>query len=587
MGHGRRNKKKPTQPVPTTNDLRPTTARIHVLDKAVAERIAAGEVVDRPASVVKELIENSLDAGATRISIEIEGGGIALIRVGDDGSGIHPDDLPLAVERFATSKVTTAEDLLAIRTLGFRGEALPSIAAVAHLEIVSAVGEGSGRRLRMSGGEPPTIDSVGAPPGTTVTVRQLFFNTPARRKFLKSPSREFALITEVVNRAALANPGVAFRLAHEEKDVLRYGAGTLEDRVAAVLGGEAFGGMIAFRHESAGANLTGWVGRPELARAGRRHQYLYVNSRPVANRIMASAVEQAYRQLLPEGRFPLFVLFADFPLDRLDVNIHPRKMEVRFDDDHRVFGVVARALRSALLDAKLVRTVDQTAVQYPTEISIGQGLSLGGDGVGVREVLPVPVDGTGVLPAMRLLGQVYGTYLLAQSADGLLVIDQHAAHERVLYERLLKQRAAGAATGQVLVTPIPVELDAWQLPLLRANREALEQLGFAFEEFGDRTLLLRVVPQIAGRGPAAVLKDLLTELAETDQTKTTDSLLERLTIGTACHSAIRAGDVLTMEQMVALVQDLAKTDDPYTCFHGRPTLVSVPLTQLDRWFLRR
>jgi DNA mismatch repair protein MutL len=562
-------------------------ARIRILDKAVAERIAAGEVVDRPASVVKELIENSLDAGATRISIEIEGGGIALIRVGDDGTGMHPEDLSLAVERFATSKVNTAEDLLAIRTLGFRGEALPSIAAVSHLEIVSTVGDGSGRRLRMSGGEAPALDSVGAPAGTTVTVRQLFFNTPARRKFLKSPSREFALITEVVNRAALANPAVAFRVVHEGNDVLRYPAGSLEDRVAAVLGGETFAGMIAFRHESAGANLTGWVGRPELARAGRRQQYLYVNSRPVANRIMASAVEHAYQQLLPQGRFPLFVLFAGFPLDRLDVNIHPRKLEVRFDDDHRVFGVVARAIRSALLDARLVRRVEQAAVQYPTEISIGQGLSLQADGVGVREAFPVPIDGTGPLPAMRLLGQVYGTYLLAQSADGLLVIDQHAAHERVLYERLLQQRVAGAATGQVLVTPIPVELDAWQLPLLRTYGEALEQLGFAFEEFGERTLLLRVVPQIAGRSPAAVLKDLLTELAETEHTKTTESLLERLTIGTACHSAIRAGDVLTMEQMVALVQDLAKTDDPYTCFHGRPTLVSVPLTQLDRWFLRR
>ncbi|MGH2349223.1 MAG: DNA mismatch repair endonuclease MutL, partial [bacterium] len=383
--------------------------RIRVLDKAVAERIAAGEVVDRPASVVKELIENSLDAGATRVSIEIEGGGIALIRVGDDGTGIHPDDLPLAVERFATSKVTTAEDLLAIRTLGFRGEALPSIAAVSHLEIVSAVGDGSGRRLRVSGGDTPAVDSVGARAGTTVTVRQLFYNTPARRKFLKSPSREFALITEVVNRAALANPAVAFRLAHEGKDVLRYAAGSLDDRVAAVLGGETFAGMVAFRHESAGVNLTGWVGRPELARAGRRQQYLYVNRRPVTNRVMASAVEQAYQQLLPGGRFPLFVLFADFPLDRLDVNIHPRKMEVRFDDDHRVFGVVARAIRGALLEAQLVRTIEHADVLHPTEATMGQGLSLEGDGVvGVREDLPAPVDGTGTLPPMRLLGQVYG-----------------------------------------------------------------------------------------------------------------------------------------------------------------------------------
>jgi DNA mismatch repair protein MutL len=584
---GRRRKKAPSQAVPTTHDPRPTTGRIHVLDKAVAERIAAGEVVDRPASVVKELIENSLDAGASRINVEIEGGGIELIRVGDDGTGIHPDDVPLAVERFATSKVATAEDLLAIRTLGFRGEALPSIAAVSHLEIVTAAGTEPGRRLRMSGGASPAVESVGAPAGTTVTVRQLFFNTPARRKFLKSPSREFALITEVVNRVALANPAVAFRLAHEGKDILRYAAGTLEDRVAAVLGGETFAGMIAFQHASAAANLTGWVGRPELARAGRRQQYLYVNRRPVANRVMAGAVEQAYQQLLPAGRFPLVVLFADFPVDRLDINIHPRKMEVRFDDDHRVFGVVTRATRAALLDAQLVRSIDHAIVHYPMEGSIGRGLSLGGDGVGVREDLPAAVDETGPLPAMRLLGQVYGTYLLAQSADGLLVIDQHAAHERVLYERLLSQRAAGAATGQILVTPIPVELDAWQIPLLRAHREALELLGYTYEEFGERTLLLRMVPQIASRAPAAVLKDLLTELAETDQTQTTGTLVERLTIGTACHSAIRAGDVLTMEQMVALVQDLGKTDDPYTCFHGRPTLVSVPLTQLDRWFLRR
>lgn len=559
--------------------------RIHVLDKAVAERIAAGEVVDRPASVVKELIENSLDAGATRIIVEIEGAGTSLIRVSDNGTGIHPADVPLAIQRFATSKVQTTEDLQAIRTLGFRGEALPSIAAVSHLEIISAVEDGAGHRLRMSGGNAPTLDSLGAPAGTSVTVRQLFFNTPARRKFLKSPSREFALIVDVVNRAALANPAVAFRLGHDGKDILTYAAGILADRVASVLGADTFAATIAFEHNSAGTAITGWMGRPEIARAGRRHQYLYVNQRPVNHRVIAGAVEQAYRQLLPDGRSPLFVVFVDLAPERVDVNIHPRKMEVRLDDDHRMFGVVARTIRTVLLEARLVRTIAQTDVEYPAAAA-GE-LGLDADGVGVREDAAVAVEETGPFPSMRLLGQVYGTYVLAQSAEGLIVIDQHAAHERILYERLLKQRTAGGTVGQLLVTPIPVELDPWQINLLQAHRDALEQLGFAFEEFGDRTLLLRAVPQVATRSPAVLLKDLLTELAESDQTQAAGTLLERLTIGTACHSAIRAGDALTMEQMAALIHDLSKAEDPYTCFHGRPTLVSVPLTQLDRWFLRR
>ncbi len=568
-----------------TRERETAQRRIHVLEKAVAERIAAGEVVERPASVVKELIDNSLDAGATRVVVEIGAAGSSLIRVSDNGAGIHPDDLPLAVERFATSKVRTADDLLAIRTLGFRGEALPSIAAVSHFEIVSAVEDGAGHRLRLTGGKSPTRDALGAPVGTAVTIRQLFFNTPARRKFLKSAGREFALIVDAVNRIALANPTVAFRLVHDGKDVLTYAAGTTADRVAAVLGAAASAALIPFEHDSAGATITGWLGRPELARAGRRQQYLYVNRRPVNSRVVAGAVEQGYRQLLPDDRYPLFVIFLDVPPERVDINIHPRKMEVRFDDDQRVFGVVARTARSALLEARLIRAIDQAAVGYP--VAAATALSLDADSVGVREDLPAAVDGTGPLPAMRLLGQVYGTYVLAQSPDGLIVIDQHAAHERVLYERLLKQRAAGGAVGQLLVTPIPVELDPWQITLLLSNRAAIEQLGFAFEEFGDRTLLLRAAPQIATRSPANLLKDLLTELAESDQTRAATTLLERLTIGTACHSAVRAGDTLSAEQMVALIRDLSKTDDPYTCFHGRPTLVSVPLAQLDRWFLRR
>ncbi len=562
--------------------------RIRILDPSVADRIAAGEVVERPASVVKELVENSLDAGAGRIVVEVAGAGLDLIRVADDGCGIHPEDVPLAVRRFATSKIATTEDLQEVRSFGFRGEALPSIAAVSLLELVSAVpGEPAGRRLRVRGGEVELDEPVGAPPGTVVTVRHLFFNTPARRKFLKSPAREFALIVDAVDRLALAAPQVAFSLIHAGAEVLRYPPADPPDRLAAVVGRDAAGRMLPVDDRSGGIRVWGWAGRPELARTTRSLQHLCVNRRPVHSRALTAAVEEAYHQLLPASRHPAFVLFVEVPPGRVDVNVHPRKLDVRFDDERAVCAAAFRAVRAAVQRASLIPAVTAAGWGTPGPAGVSEPLDLAVPQVPAGPEAPVEVPAAGRLPALRLLGQVHRTYLLAEGPDGLVLIDQHAAHERVLYERLIERRRAGVADGQELVPPAVVRLRPPEAALLASCREALADLGCVVEDFGEDAVLVRSVPAIAARlSPDRLLAGLLADLAA-DRPREVEDLLERLTIATACRSAVRAGDVLTPAEMASLLADLARTRDPFTCFHGRPTLVAVPRTTLESWFLRR
>jgi DNA mismatch repair protein MutL len=563
-------------------------SRIRILDPAVADRIAAGEVVERPASVVKELVENSLDAGATWIVVEVAGAGVDLIRVADDGCGIHPDDLPLAVQRFATSKIASADDLQAVRSFGFRGEALPSIAAVSLLEVVSAVaGMPVGRRLRIRGGVVEADEPVAAPPGTVVTVRHLFFNTPARRKFLKSPAREFALIVDAVDRLALASPAVGFRLVHAGADVLRYPPADPPDRLAAVVGRDVAGRMLPVEGQGQDRRVWGWAGRPDVAQTTRRLQYLFANRRPIHSRGLTAAVEEAYRQRVPAGRHPAFVLFVDVPPGRVDVNVHPRKLEVRWDDEHGLCAIAFRAVDDAL----------RRTVLIPTVGAAGEGTAP----AGVSEPLvpaarmeppdlngAVEVPAAGRLPALRLLGQLDRTYLLAEGPDGLVIVDQHAAHERVLYERLIERRRSGLADGQGLVPPVVVDLRPDHLAVLASCAEALQALGCVVEPFGEGAVLIRSIPAVAARvAPERLLTGLLDDLAATGRGRAVDDLLERLTIATACRSAVRAGDVLTAPEMVALLADLARTQDPFSCFHGRPTLIAVPRTRLASWFLRR
>ncbi|HET8679932.1 MAG TPA: DNA mismatch repair endonuclease MutL, partial [bacterium] len=442
---------------------------IRVLERSVAERIASGEVVERPASVVKELVENSLDARARMIAVEIEGAGLRLIRVLDDGEGIQSGDVAIAFERFATSKIERLEDLERVRSYGFRGEALPSIAAVARLTLTTrAPSAAAATRAVVDGGTVKAVGAHGAAPGTTVEVATLFYNTPARLKFLKSPAREQALIADAVQKAAMAHPDVAFRLVLDSRETARWPRSTAPERAAAILGVGASEELIGVDAAVPGGRARGWLARPERARPGRTGQHVFVNNRPVHSALLRRAVEQGYAQLLPVGRFPVFALFVEVDPASIDVNVHPRKLEIRFKDESRLFGAVAHAVRQALLASPLVRSATLSAV---TGSSVLPRLATEG-----MPLMPLEVDDPllavtaretaaryatqtmGRLPALRPLGQVLKMYLVAEGPDGLYVIDQHAAHERVLYERLLAARRRGGVMRQGLAVPLTVDL---------------------------------------------------------------------------------------------------------------------------------
>lgn len=562
----------------------------------MAERIASGEVVERPASVVKELIENSLDARARTISVEVEGAGLRVIRVLDDGEGIPADEVTLAFERFATSKIQQLEDLERMRSYGFRGEALPSIAAVARLTLTTrAPAAASATRAVVDGGTIKTVGAHGAVPGTTVEVTTLFYNTPARLKFLKSPVREQALIAETVQKAAMAHPDVLFRFVVDGREVTRWPRSTAPERVAGILGAGAPDELINVDAAIPGGTARGWITRPERARPGRTGQHVFVNNRPVHSALLRRAVEQGYAQLLPVGRLPVFSLFVDVDPASIDVNVHPRKLEIRFKDESRLFGTVAHAVRQALLASPLVRSAVLSSVAGSQGVSsrlatAPADMPLMPLGVGpllataARETgAPYATQTVDRLPALRPLGQVLRMYLVAEGPDGLYVIDQHAAHERVLYERLLAARRRGGVTRQGLTVPLAVELAPSQLVTLSGHRDELAQLGFEIEPFGPRTALLRAVPAPAPADPDGLLHRALAALEGDGEG---EDPLERATIATACHTALRAGDPMAPEAIAALLADLAATEDPFTCFHGRPTIVVVPRGQLERWFLR-
>jgi DNA mismatch repair protein MutL len=557
--------------------------RIRVLERSVAERIAAGEVVERPASVVKELLENSLDAGAGQISVEIEGAGLRLIRVADDGAGITADDVPLAFERFSTSKITYVEDLGTIRSYGFRGEALASIAAVARVTIVTRTPDaGAATRARVSGGAVEEIHLHGAPPGTMVEVRDLFFTTPARLKFMKSHAREQSLVADVVQRAAMARPQVAIRLAFDGREIAHWPKESPDERVADILVSGRDEELVTASGSIPGGTMKAWLSRPERARPNRTGQYVFVNGRPIQSALVRRAIEQGYAQLLPVGRFPVFAVFLDVHPGTIDVNVHPRKLEVRFRDESGLFGAAARHARAALLGSPLVRAVAAPQpAGLPGDGSMGLALEVreGPGGYGTM------VAGRR-LPVLRPVGQVLRTYLLAEGPDGFYLIDQHAAHERILYERLIAAYRRGGVTSQTLAVPMTIDLSPSQAALLAGAHDQLAQLGFHVESFGARTALLRAIPAtIPGASLGDLLQRALAALAG-DGDEPRHDPLERLAIATACHTAIRAGDPLDAEAGAALLTDLEATEDPFTCFHGRPTMITVSREQLERWFLR-
>jgi len=573
---------------------------IRVLDKATINQIAAGEVVERPASVVKELVENALDAGATQVAVEIRGGGISLIRVTDNGSGIASGEATLAFERHATSKIKSPQDLFNIDSLGFRGEALPSIAAVAEVEMVTcAADEKSGTFLSLEGGAVVQQKGQARTRGATITVRNLFRQVPARLKFLKSIPTETSHVANVVSQYALAYPEVAFSLTVDGKENLRTsGKGKLIDAIIDVYGVATADKMLGVESEeaiwrsSAGEGqdthirVSGMVGSPELGRAGRDFLSFFVNRRWVSSRILAYAVEEAYSGLLMTGKHPVAVLDISISPDQVDVNIHPAKTEVKFRNDGDVFRAVQKAVRSALTTQMPVPRIDDTIAPYKAASSSHTLESLWGRTPTTDKAAPpeeIAPRLTTTLPVLRVVGQVLSCYIVAEGPDGLYLIDQHAAHERVRYDKILRQREIKKPEVQGLLEPVTFEVTPRQDAIMKSCLASLANFGFGVESFGDRTYLVRTVPaMVAGDDWSAMLKELLDVLSGEEKSKWE----ERMVASIACHGAIKSGHALSDDEMRALVRQLEQTTNPHTCPHGRPTVIRLSAAQLEKDFGR-
>ncbi|MFN8828781.1 MAG: DNA mismatch repair endonuclease MutL [Labrys sp. (in: a-proteobacteria)] len=611
---------------------------VRALPRILVDRIAAGEVVERPASAVKELVENAIDAGATRIEVVTAGGGQALIRVTDDGSGMNADDLALSVERHATSKLPD-EDLTSIATLGFRGEALPSIASVARLSITTRThGAGSALALDVEAGEKGAIRPAAGVPGTRVEVRDLFFATPARLKFLKTARTEAAAIADVVKRLAMAHREIHFALGGEDHAPLVLPATPDEAvRLAAILGDDFADNAVGLDVAREGVRVRGMIGLPTFHRGTAAHQYLFVNGRPVRDKLLLGALRAGYADQIPRDRFPVLALFIEIDPREVDVNVHPAKAEVRFRDQALVRGLVVSGLRARLEDAArrasttggseaIARLAEGLAQQGPgggSPLSWRGGSlprrpgtwdwrgspaapsaadAIGGSGFGEAaqaafDSLASPSADTRTMPldpvrAARPLGaaraQLHETYIVAQTTDGVVIIDQHAAHERIVYERLKRERAAGGVKAQYLLLPAVVDLDPADVERLAAKAEDLARLGLELEPFGAGSVLVRATPAALGdTDPARLLADLVDSFAEWGSELVLERRLDHVAATIACHGSVRAGRRLQPAEMDALLREMEATPNAGQCNHGRPTYVSLKLSDIEALFGRR
>jgi len=564
---------------------------IRPLAPQVVSRIAAGEVVERPASVVKELIENSLDAGATQVSVEAREGGVSLIRVIDNGSGIPPGEVELAFSRYATSKITSLEDFNSILSLGFRGEALASIAAVAEVELVTcAAGESAGVYLSLKGGEIVERGRQGRSSGTTVTVRNLFRQVPARLKFLKLRTTEASHIANVVSRYALSFPEVRFTLSLEGRMTLQTpGSGQLIDSVAQVYGLEIAQNMLEIRPQEWGSGVeisppvvTGMVGSPKVSRSSRDYLNLFANRRFISHRLLAWAVEEAYHGFLMVGKHPIAIVNLSLPPRDMDVNVHPAKTEVRFRDDKAVLTAVQRAVRQTLVGLAPVPQIGEVATAHRVASIPRQPLwkpTSGGAGITMRPP-QAPQTPSRSLPVLRVLGQLLGSYIVAEGPGGLYLIDQHAAHERILFEQIKERWSCREMESQTLLEAVTFEVSPRQAEVLKTCLDKLAEFGFSIEPFGERTFLVRAVPSwLAGRDWQGVVREMLDSSDGEDWG-------EELAISIACHSAVRAGQLLTHDEMREMVRQLEQVTLPNACPHGRPTMIHLSLGQLEREFGR-
>ncbi|GAB5445182.1 DNA mismatch repair endonuclease MutL [Gymnodinialimonas sp.] len=601
--------------------------RIQQLSSRLANQIAAGEVVERPASVVKEILENSLDASATRVEIEVEGGGAKLIRIRDDGMGIEPEEMPLALARHATSKIVSLEDLERVASMGFRGEALASIGSVSRLTITSNNrSEGSeGCSAACEGRDMEVVlKPAPHPRGTTVEVRDLFFNTPARRKFLRTDKTEFGHLEEVVKRLSLARFDVSFNLRHNGRAIHSLRAASTQAerqrRVASVCGPAFMEQAIAVESEAGPFRLWGWVGLPTFSRSQADLQYFFVNGRVIRDKLVAHAVKQAYRDVLYHGRHPAFVLYLELDPALVDVNVHPTKHEVRFRDGRDVHSFIFSSLHRALADVRPGDAVhegpvgaqrealgDGLAVNPATgEVQHQSALSWGLPGGGLRSAgasaprvreqmrgyqslhsLPEASEPEEVPPLGYALAQLHGVYVVAQNADGMVLVDMHAAHERITYERLKSARDSEGIRSQPLLVPQSVAVSQREVQLATEYADLFLGLGLEVAVAGEESLLIRAIPvALRDSDVEQLLRDVLADLVEYGSSERIEAHMDEILSTMACHGAVRANRRLTLPEMNALLRDMEETERSGQCNHGRPTWTQLGMAELDRLFLR-
>lgn len=616
--------------------------RINLLDEETSNKIAAGEVLERPSSAVKELVENSIDANSKVITIEIEEGGQKLIRISDDGEGINPEDIERAFLPHATSKISSIEDVYSINTLGFRGEALPSIAAVSNTVLRSRVKDyEAGKEISISGGVKNHVKDTGCSIGTSIEVSDIFFNVPARQKFLKSAQREAALISDLINRLALANSNISFRLINNGRKVINtYSTENLFDTIRTIYGKNTADNIIKFEKHGDIASVYGYVGNAEISRGSRNNQSVFVNKRYIKNKLIATAVENAVKSFLMINKYPFFVLFLDIYPEFVDVNVHPTKSEVKFQNDREIFKLVFDAVHDAIkdslkdsfdfeIDSSMNMVKDAPAlvkenIQIPIDLKNYEKPIETGDKINPNRSFLNIIDNdnkeklslkdtyysfdekayetkvnyssdepdkniklsTSKFPELRIIGQYHNTYILAESSEDFYLIDQHAAHEKILFEKYTKEIKEGSVSAQILLTPEIIEMSPEDFIYYVENKDIFSKVGFNIEVFGDNTVSIREVPNFLGKPQ---LKDLFSGII--DNLKNLGSGLayevKYNKIATlACKSAIKANNHLSLEEMKALLDELRHIDEPFNCPHGRPTIIKMTLYDVEKKFKR-
>ncbi len=592
-----------------------TKNEIYILDEATINKIAAGEVIERPASVIKELIDNAIDAGATDIRVETDGCLSTAISVSDNGYGMSKSNVTIAFLKHATSKIRTADDLFAISTMGFRGEALSSIAAISRLTIATRQSDDtSGMKVVVEGSDLKSVSDIGTAVGTRVTVKDLFYNTPARKKYLKSDRTELAHVTDVVTRYALGNTDISFTLVNDGKTILRAPVSDgLFDRIIHVLGSDVAKAMIPISFKSELAKVSGFVSRPGLTRSGNDLQSFFVNGRSVNSKAISNALRLGFYTLIPKGRYPAAVLNVSIDPKDVDVNVHPAKTEVRFGHEKEVMDAITKAVEDAHKQTPVIPKADDTdrTVQSLLDDSQPQPIvepdvenmlresntpyntslkdterRLKRTGRELRATGMDGMDSTDTTPVedIKILGQIDNLYIVAQSGDGLLLIDQHAAHERILYDQIKERKSSG---WQELIIPVTIELNAKERILLDEYIPYLEEFGFAISEFGTNTYVITAIPAIFGKlEDPDIVHDIISDILSTGRIRDDTGIYEHVSKSMACRGAIKAGAACSFEQMDDLIAQLVRTENPKTCPHGRPTMISFSKKELDKLFGR-